>query len=98
MTDEEILIVWENNICPIKLLIQNNILLDKREIIAFARTIEKPTPQFDVESDEQEDLAIKFCHEIAGPKGKKGSPPDPVRLLEMAEELYKAEMRYRENK
>ena len=49
-------------------------------------------PQFDVMVPKQEELAIKFCAEIAGPLGKPGSPPDPVRLLEMAEALYKAEV------
>jgi hypothetical protein len=48
-------------------------------------------PQFDAISHEQEQLVLKFCAEIAGPRGQKGSPPDPVRLLEMAEALYLAE-------
>lgn len=48
-------------------------------------------PEFDATSLEQEQLVIQFCMEIAGPKGKPGSPPDPVRLLEMAEALYTAE-------
>ena len=48
-------------------------------------------PQFDCMAPGQEELAMQFCLEIAGPRGKKGSPPDPVRLLEMAEALYKAE-------
>lgn len=33
---------------------------------------------------EMEALAVKFCMEIAGPFGGDPSPPDPVRLLEMA--------------
>lgn len=48
-------------------------------------------PAFDVMSWDQEKLAIKFCEEIAGKRGEKGSSPDPVRLLEMAQALYEAE-------
>jgi hypothetical protein len=48
-------------------------------------------PEFDAISNEQERLVIQFCAEIAGKKGESGSPPDPVRLLEMAEQLYVAE-------
>ncbi|MCG3783285.1 ead/Ea22-like family protein [Delftia acidovorans] len=48
-------------------------------------------PQFDCMAPGQEELAMQLCLEIAGPRGKKGSPPDPVRLLEMAQALYKAE-------
>ena len=48
-------------------------------------------PQFDGMEPEQERLAIQFCEEIAGRRGEKGRAPDPVRLLEMAEALYKAE-------
>jgi hypothetical protein len=48
-------------------------------------------PQFDAMESAQEALAVQFCIEIAGLRGQKGSPPDPVRLLEMAEALYKAE-------
>ena len=48
-------------------------------------------PQFDVMAPGQEELAIQFCAEIAGPLGQPGRNPDPVRLLEMAEALYKAE-------
>ncbi len=48
-------------------------------------------PAFDVMSARQEELAIQFCQEIAGRRGEPGSPPDPVRLLEMAEALYEAE-------
>ncbi len=48
-------------------------------------------PQFDVMSVEQEKLVQEFCLEIAGKRGEKGSPPDPVRLLEMAQSLYLAE-------
>lgn len=50
------------------------------------------TPQFDAMEPAQEALAIQFCMEIAGQKGERGSPPDPVRLLEMALALYEAEM------
>ncbi|MGJ7529183.1 hypothetical protein [Variovorax sp. GB1P17] len=48
-------------------------------------------PQFDACSAEQERLALQFCLEIAGERGGPGSLPDPVRLLEMAEALYRAE-------
>ena len=48
-------------------------------------------PQFDVMSPKQEVLVQQFCAEIAGPKGEPGRPPDPVRLLEMAQALYEAE-------
>lgn len=48
-------------------------------------------PQFDAMSSKQEELAMQFCAEIAGKRGEKGSPPDSVRLLEMAEALYSAE-------
>ena len=51
----------------------------------------KREPQFDAMSVEQERLAEQFCAEIAGPRGGKPSLPDPVRLLEMAEALYRAE-------
>lgn len=50
-------------------------------------------PQFNVMSPTQEALVQQYCAEIAGPKGKPGRPPDPVRLLEMAQELYLAERR-----
>lgn len=48
-------------------------------------------PQFDCMTPGQEELAVQFCAEIAGPRGQPGRNPDPVRLLEMAEALYKAE-------
>lgn len=48
-------------------------------------------PQFDAISHTQEQLAIQFCAEIAGRQGERGTLPDPVRLLEMAELLYEAE-------
>jgi len=54
-----------------------------------------PAPQFNAMAPEQERLAIAFCNEIAGPLGKPGSPPDPVRLLEMAQALYEAEVNAR---
>src|SRR3546814_6046400 len=50
--------------------------------------------QFDVTSPAQEALAIQFCEEIAGRQGERGSPPDPVRLLEMAHALYRAEVEH----
>ena len=52
----------------------------------------KREPQFDAISAEQERLAVQFCAEIAGRRGGKPSLPDPVRLLEMAEALYRAEV------
>jgi hypothetical protein len=61
-----------------------------REILTLRRMPDWE-PQFDCMTPEQEKLAVQFCQEIAGPLGKRGSPPDPVRLLEMAEALYKAE-------
>ena len=48
-------------------------------------------PEFDAMSPRQEELAIQFCQEIAGRRGEAGSAPDPVRLLEMAQQLYEAE-------
>jgi hypothetical protein len=48
-------------------------------------------PEFDAMAPGQEELAVQFCAEIAGPRGQPSSNPDPVRLLEMAEALYKAE-------
>lgn len=54
--------------------------------------IERLSPKFDAMAPEQERLAIEFCMEIAGRKGEKPNPPDPVRLLEMAEALYRAEV------
>lgn len=48
-------------------------------------------PTFDFMSPSQEALAIQFCQEISGRRGEAGSPPDPVRLLEMAQALYQAE-------
>lgn len=52
-------------------------------------------PQFDAMSPKQEALLVQFCAEIAGPKGEPGRPPDPVRLLEMAQALYEAERQER---
>lgn len=37
-----------------------------------------------------ENLAVQFCQEIAGLRGRPPSHPDPVRLLEMAHEMLKA--------
>lgn len=65
-------------------------LAQAREEIA-ALKVEGWRPAFDVMSPRQEELAIQFCQEIAGPRGEPGSPPDPVRLLEMAQALYEAE-------
>lgn len=65
------------------------ILAERRELLA--RQVPEWRPTFTADSAEQERLLLEFCHEIAGPRGKKGSPPDPVRLLEMAKALYEAE-------
>jgi hypothetical protein len=59
--------------------------------VIVERQVPEWVPQFDAISAEQERLVMEFCQEIAGPRGKKGSPPDPVRLLEMAHALYDAE-------
>ena len=48
-------------------------------------------PEFDAMTQRQEELAFQFCQEIAGRRGEAGRAPDPVRLLEMAQELYEAE-------
>lgn len=47
--------------------------------------------KFDVMSPDQEELAIQFCNEI-GEARDRGLSIDAVRLLEMAEALYQAEM------
>lgn len=65
-------------------------LVQAREELA-ALKVEGWRPEFDAMSARQEELAIQFCQEIAGPRGEPGSPPDPVRLLEMAQALYEAE-------
>jgi predicted TIM-barrel enzyme len=49
-------------------------------------------PEFDACSPKQEELVQAFCLEIAGIKGQPGRSPDPVRLLEMAQSLYEAEL------
>jgi hypothetical protein len=51
-------------------------------------------PAFEAMAPEQEELAIRFSCEIAGLSGGPPSPPDPVRLLEMAQALYEAEERH----
>lgn len=56
-----------------------------------ALKVEGWRPEFDAMSPRQEELAIQFCQEISGKRGEPGCPPDPVRLLEMAEALYTAE-------
>lgn len=60
------------------------------DVLALRNTPEWE-PQFDVMSPGQEALVMQFCLEIAGPRGQPGRPPDPVRLLEMAQALYEAE-------
>lgn len=52
----------------------------------------EPVCKFDAMSPAQEALAVQFCEEIAGPRGQQSRHPDPVRLLEMAEALYLAEL------
>lgn len=61
-----------------------------REILAM-RAMPAWEPEFDSMSPKQEELAVQFANEISGPRGKSGRLPDPVRVLEMAEALYKAE-------
>ena len=65
-------------------------LAKAREELTAAR-VEGWRPSFDATSPRQEELAIQFCQEIAGRRGEVGRPPEPVRLLEMAEALYEAE-------
>lgn len=65
-------------------------LTQAREELAAAK-VEGWRPEFDAMSPRQEELVMQFCQEIAGPRGQPGSPPDPVRLLEMAQALYEAE-------
>jgi hypothetical protein len=47
--------------------------------------------QFDVCAPGQEELAIAFVNEISQTARDRGATPDPIRLLEMAEALYRAE-------
>lgn len=61
-----------------------------RQLLAL-RAMPAWEPAFDIMVPEQEELVMQFCMEIAGPKGKPGRPPDPVRLLEMAQALYQVE-------
>jgi hypothetical protein len=61
-----------------------------RQVIDLDR--QARAPHFDAMSHKQEVLVQQFCAEIAGPKGQPGRLPDPVRLLEMAEALYLAEL------
>lgn len=61
-----------------------------RKILAL-RAMPTWEPEFDCMTPKQEELTLQFCQEIAGERGKPGRAPDPVRLLEMAEALYKAE-------
>lgn len=77
---------FQPNANPKKIV--DNIIADVIENLSY-RTV---VPQFDAMRPRQEELAIKFCADIAGPLGKPGSPPDPVRLLEMARALYDAEV------
>ncbi|GEM_PF-2691173 len=61
-----------------------------REILEL-RAMPAWEPSFDCMLPGQEQLVQAFCAEIAGPRGRPGRLPDPVRLLEMAEQLYQAE-------
>lgn len=54
--------------------------------------VEALSVEFDAMSPEQERLVIEFCCQIAGRRGEPPCPPDPVRLLEMAEALWRAEV------
>lgn len=49
-------------------------------------------PQFDAMTPAQERLAVGFCEEIAGRGDGAGAVLNPVRLLEMAQALYLAEV------
>lgn len=86
--------VWENGMVegfpPGKIINRISALVDCAE--ARGRAESKGwEPAFDACSVNQERLVREFCFEIAGPRGQPGSPPDPVRLLEMAQALYEAE-------
>lgn len=72
-------------------LVWNKTVDASKQIDFYAQPIPSWEPKFDAISHVQEQLAIRFSNEIAGPKGSKPSLPDPVRLLEMAEALYLAE-------
>lgn len=61
-----------------------------REILEL-RAMPAWEPSFDCMLPAQEALVQEFCAEIADPRGKPGRLPDPVRFLEMAEQLYQAE-------
>ena len=74
-------------------LASENSILKRQDSELEARKPLPWAPQFDAMAPGQEELAIQFCAEIAGPRGKPGRSPDPVRLLEMAEALYQAEFR-----
>jgi hypothetical protein len=55
------------------------------------RDVSTREPQFDVCAPGQEELAIAFVNEISQTARDRGATPDPIRLLEMAEALYRAE-------
>lgn len=55
------------------------------------RDVSTREPQFDVCAPGQEELAIDFVNEIAQAARERGATIDAVRLLEMAEALYRAE-------
>lgn len=59
------------------------------------RTAEVPEAQFDVMVPAQEALVLEFCNEI-GEARDRGLAIDAVRLLEMAHELYRAEIEARD--
>lgn len=70
------------------------VFITQPQLEAFAERIRADAfpPKFDAMMPKQEELAIQFCEEIAGLSGHVGRTPDPVRLLEMAESLYLAEV------
>lgn len=55
------------------------------------RDVSVRDPQFDVMVPEQEELVLEFVDEISRTARERGLTPDPIRLLEMAEALYRAE-------
>lgn len=61
-----------------------------REILEL-RAMPAWEPSFDCMLPGQEELVQEFCAEIAGQRGGPGRVPDPVRLLEMTEQLYQVE-------
>lgn len=73
-----------------QLITQANRAVAAEQLFAV-RSMPAWEPTFDAMVPGQEELVMQFCMEIAGPKGKPGRLPDPVRLMEMAEALYQIE-------